>query len=194
MHCKNIQCLQELLFIHVHSHIKRWVKTLGEREQEMGRILETSLLKEVMSLINFNSLVCAKDSERLQCNSCAVLLLFEYQLTDNAVNKLAIGTEGSQKLIRKPSGSLYKIMIKRKGKLRWGEIVFFGFLRQIPSDTLGSLPSQQQTDCSKKENTQQKLLCSNSNYLDGNIKQSQQLLPDKPKAEHGWISNTESAS
>lgn len=88
------------------------------------------------------------DSERLQHNSCAVLLLFQHQPTDNAVNKLATGTEESQKLIRKSSESLYKIMIKRKRKLRWGEreIVFFGFLRQhllIPSDTLGSLPSQQ---------------------------------------------------
>lgn len=71
-----------------------------------------------LSLINFNNLLCAKDSERLQHNSCTVLLLFQNQFTDNAVNKLAIGTEGGQKLIRKSSGSLHKKMMKRKGTLR----------------------------------------------------------------------------
>lgn len=157
-----------------------------------------------LSLINFNNLLCAKDSERLQHNSCTVLLLFQNQFTDNAVNKLAIGTEGGQKLIRKSSGSLHKKNDEEKGDIKERSernTVFFGFLRQqllIPLDALGSSPSQQPNWLfQERKHTTEDLICllsGDSNCLDSNTKQSQQLLPEKQEAEHGWISNTESAS
>lgn len=62
-----------------------------------------------------------KNSKNLQHTSYAALLSFQGHHTDNVVNKLAIGTQGGQKLIRKSSGSLYKMMIKGKEKWRGGE-------------------------------------------------------------------------
>ena len=73
-------------------------------------------IKKTSSLINFYFLFCVKDSKRLQHTSSTALLSFQGHHMDNVVNKLAIGTQGGQKLIRKSSGSLYKMMIKRKGR------------------------------------------------------------------------------
>lgn len=100
-------------------------------------------MNKTLPVINFYVLLCAKDSERFQHNSCAALLSFQGQSMDTVGNKLAAGTQGGQKLVRKSSGSLHKRMIKSKG---WGEgnAVFVGFLKQhlpIPSDTRGSSPS-----------------------------------------------------
>lgn len=88
-------------------------KTLGEREREK----ELPYRKKTLSLIK--STFCEKGTKKLLHTSPTTLLSFRGPHMANMANKVEIGTQGGQKLIKKSSGSLCKMVIKRKGK--WGE-------------------------------------------------------------------------